>query len=63
MDPYLPLPKSTTSNIENNIPDTKKIPVFPKKYPYQFENSAKEYLKGALKFLITKDENVKTHYS
>ena len=56
MDPYLPLPKNSTSIAQTNFKSNNE-------YDYHFQNSKKEYLKAGLKFLSTSDENIKTHYS
>jgi len=58
LDPYLPLSKEISTNLSNIEQHT-----FKKTYDYKFQSSNKEYLKAALKFLVTSDENIKTHYT
>ena len=61
IDQCLPLPnESTNLNDESEI---KNNSFTEEKFSYEFQKSTTKYLKAALKYFFTEENNIKTHYS
>ena len=63
LDQCLPLPDNKKIDNSDTVISQKNNPYTDKKLSYMFQTSTTKYVMAGIRYLITNDENVKTHYS